>query len=259
MEGKYPDLKGKKVIVVGVGGIGSAIAKGFLEQGCRVFAIDRNERTLNKLFWHEKLILIKYVADVTNHQKFISVIQEIGSRYGVIRSFVYTAGIGTATAVDEFVNKLPEKLFGINVIGFIYGLKAVIPFLEEGSSVTVIGSLNASRSEPGMAVYDSTKAALTQFIKTASVDLGPKGIRLNVVAPGMIRTPQTVKELENPTTVEKVVNATSLRRIGEPIDIAPVVVALASNDFSFLTGASLAVDGGLGGAMYSAIEKQTNE
>jgi NAD(P)-dependent dehydrogenase (short-subunit alcohol dehydrogenase family) len=167
-------------------------------------------------------------------------------------------GIGTSTIIGEIEDGLPEKLYKLNVCGFIYGLEYVLPFMENGSSATVISSINAWRSEPKMAVYDSTKAALIQYVRTASVDLGPRGIRINAVAPGYIRTPQTIKELEDPANAKKISEATSLERIGEPEDVSGVVVAISSNDFGFVTGSVIEVSGGLAAAQYAPMKKQIN-
>lgn len=256
MEGIFPSLKDKIVVVVGTGGIGRKIVQDFLKQGAKVFALDISQDVLNGL--EEDRALTKIQVDVTKHQKFEAVLQEIGKENFPIRSFVYTAGIGTPSPLDSFSDGLPEKLFDLNVSGFAYGLKYILPFLDEGSSVTVISSINAYQSEPQMAIYDATKAALLQYAKTASADLGRWGIRVNVVAPGYIRTSQTEKELEDPENVAKIAGATSLHRIGEPEDVSSVVVTLASNDFGFVTGAVIEVSGGLAQAQYPPINKQKN-
>lgn len=256
MEGVFPSLKNEVIVVVGTGGIGGAIVNDFLKQEAKVFALDKSQDVLNGL--GEKKGLTKILVDVTKHEEFKTVLQKIGEENVSIRSFVYTAGIGTSSPVSSFSDGFPEKLYNLNVLGFVYGLKYIHPFLKKGSSVTVISSINAYRSESEMSIYDSTKAALLQYVRTASVELGPQGIRVNAIAPGYIETPQTEKELENPESVAVIINATSLRRIGKPGDISSVVVALASRDLGFTTGACFEVSGGLGQAMYKPIEKQEN-
>lgn len=256
MEGIFPSLKNEVIVVVGTGGIGGAIVNDFLKQDAKVFALDKSQDVLDGL--GEKKGLTKILVDVTKHEEFETVLQKIGEENVSIRSFVYTAGIGTSSPVSSFSDGFPEKLYNLNVLGFVYGLKYIHPFLKKGSSVTVISSINAYRSESEMAIYDSTKAALLQYVRTASVELGPQGIRVNAIAPGYVETPQTEKELENPESVAVIVNATSLRRIGKPEDISSVVVALASRDLGFATGACFEISGGLGQAMYKPIEKQEN-
>lgn len=257
MEGRFPSLKNENIIVVGTGGIGKAIVDGFLKQGAKVFALDISQNVLDGL--GEDQALTKILVDVTKHEEFEAVLQKIGKRcypYS-IKSFVYTAGIGTPSPLDSFSDGLPEKLLDLNVSGFAYGLKYALPFLSKESSVTVISSINAFRSEPEMAIYDATKAALLQYAMTASVDLGQRGIRVNGVLPGYIRTLQTIEELKNPENVAKILNATSLYRIGEPEDVSSVVVALASDDFGFVTGAWIEVSGGTR-SQYTPMNKQQN-
>jgi NAD(P)-dependent dehydrogenase (short-subunit alcohol dehydrogenase family) len=256
MEGIFQSLKGKVIIVVGTGGIGGAIVRDFLKQGCKVFALDKNQKTLQRL--GIKKNLKKIIVDVTEKKRYKEVLENIGKKYKPIKSFIYTAGIATPTPVDNFIDGLPEKLFDINVVGFIYGVKYIVPFMEKGSSIIVISSVNAYRSEYQMAVYDSTKAALIQYAKTAAIELGKKGIRVNVVAPGYIRTPQTIQELKNPLTRRIIERATALGRIGEPEDVSSVVVVLCSDDFKFVTGAVVEVSGGLALAQYPPIKKQLN-
>lgn len=260
MEGRFRSLENKAVVVVGTGGIGGAIVGGFLEQGCFVYALDKERTVLDGLRPPKgaDLKLIRVRADVTEKNKYKMAIQRIGRRHESIRSFVYCAGIGTPTEIGKIEDGLPEKLYELNVCGFIYGLEYILPFMEKKSSATVISSINAWRPEPKMSVYDSTKAALIQYIRTASVDLGPQGIRVNAIAPGYVRTPQTEKELEDPANVKKILDATSLGRIGEPEDISGVAVALSSDDFGFVTGSVIEASGGLAAAQYAPMKKQIN-
>jgi len=117
--------------------------------------------------------------------------------------------------------------------------------MERGSFIIGISSINAYYSEHGMSVYDSTKAALLQFARTAAADLGIKSIRVNVVAPGYVKTPQTIEELRNPETKKRIESATVLKRIGELEDVSPIVVALTSDDFRFITDTYIEISRGL--------------
>ncbi len=260
MEAIYPSLKDKNVVVVGTGGIGGTIVKDFLEQDSRVFALDKNMDVLNKLYdlsdKNNKLNI--YQIDVTDHKNYEKLLKELGNSNKPIKSFIHTVGIGESTPMGKTTHKTGEDLFGLNVLSFINGVNTIQKYMEKSSSITVISSINAYRSEYGMGVYDSTKAALLQYSKTAAADLGEKGIRVNSVAPGYIRTPQTVEELKNTASKKKIENATVLRRIGEPEDISPVVVALASDDFGFITGTCIEISGGLALTQYPPIEKQKN-
>lgn len=264
MEGRYSSLRDKNIIVVGAGGIGGQIVRDFLAQSSIVFALDKSEKVLEGLLGPDddrESRLKKYCIDVTGPDGYKRLIREIGEncRPEPIYTFVYTAGIGESTPIGNTSHELAEKLFQLNVLGFIDGVEAVVPYMDKGSSITVISSINAYRSEHGMSVYDSTKAALIQFARTAAVDLGSWGIRVNAVAPGYIRTPQTIEELKNPVSKKRIEDATVLSRIGEPKDVSAVVVALSSEDFGFMTGVCLEISGGLALAQYPPIEKQKQE
>lgn len=261
MEGRYSSLQGKNIIVVGTGGIGGAIVRDFLSQGSIVFALDKNEKVLEGLLGpgdDRESKLKKHLVDVTDFDGYKRLIRTIGEgcRPKPIYAFVYTAGIGESTPVGNTSHELAEKLFQLNVLGFVDSVEAVVPYLNRGSSITVVSSINAYRSEHGMSVYDSTKAALKQFAQTIAADLGSKGIRVNAVAPGYIRTLQTVKELKNPVSKKRIEDATALGRIGEPEDVSGIVVALSSTDFEFVTGACIEISGGLALTQYPPIEKQ---
>ena len=260
MEAIYPSLRDKNVVVVGTGGIGGAIVKDYLEQGSRVFALDKNIEILNKLYnsldKDDKLEI--YQIDVTDYDNYEKVLKEIGNNHKQIKSFVHTVGIGELTPVGKTPHELSEDLFKLNVLSFIDGVNTIQEYMKKGSSITIISSINAYRPEPGMSVYDSTKAALLQYSRTAAADLGKRGIRVNAVAPGYIRTPQTIEELKNTKTKKRIENATVLGCIGEPEDVSPVVIALASDDFGFITGTYIEISGGLALAQYLPIEKQKN-
>lgn len=280
MDAVYKSLRDKNIIVVGTGGIGGAIVGDFLEQGSTVYALDKSKKVLDNLCnpwdaekYGEEFLngvprLKRHKVDVTSHKKYRSLIKHIGEECKPewislledetkpIRSFVYTAGLGVSTPIGETFHETYDRLFKLNVVGLMDGVEAVVPYMEKGSSITAISSVNAYRSEHGMAGYDATKAAIKQFLATAAADLGSRGIRANSVAPGYIRTPQTIEELKSPVSKKRIEDATVLGRIGEPEDVSSVVVALASNDFSFVTGECIEVSGGLALAQYPPIEKQ---
>lgn len=261
MEGRYPSLQDKNIIIVGTGGIGGAIVRDFLSQGSVVFALDKSREVLKRLLMPgdgQEAKLKKHCVDVRDFNCYRELIRKIGEERGpdAIYTFVYTAGIGESTPIGNTPHELSEKLFGLNVLGFVDGVEAVVPYMGRGSSIIVVSSINAYRSEHGMSVYDSTKAALLQYARTAAADLGSQGIRVNAVAPGYIRTPQTIEELKNLVSRKKIEDATVLGRIGEPEDVSGVVVALSSPDLGFVTGACVEISGGLGLTQYPLIEKQ---
>ena len=260
MDATYKSLKGKTVIVVGTGGLGGAIVNDFLEQGCKVYGIDNNQDTLDNLSKkhseYEHLFQPQF-ADVTEVSEYEKILKTIGdNETNPIHSFVYTAGLGVSSEPDSFKDRFPEELFQLNVFGLMYGIRAISEYLDRGSSIIATGSLNATRPEHGMSMYDATKAAIHQYMKTTSLHFGPKGIHVNVVAPGYIRTPQTETEMEDPIAKKRIEDSTTLGYIGEPKDVSSVVIFLASDTSNYITGEVIHVDGGLADAQYTAIKKQ---
>ena len=254
----FEDLKGKNALVVGVGGIGGAIASELWKNGMEVTIVDKKplEELVN--VWSEFGIEIDAdkicynQLDVTK-KEYLDFLEK-----GDFDVFAYAAGVGEPTPIGKNNREVYNKLFNLNVLPFANSVDILAGKEKHPSSIIVISSINGYRSEHSMAGYDSTKAALIQYVKTASLELGRKGIRINAIAPGYIRTPQTIDEIKDGKTRETITSATPLGRIGEPEDVAHVATALASDYFGFVTGACYEVSGGLGIAQYSQIEKQTN-
>jgi NAD(P)-dependent dehydrogenase (short-subunit alcohol dehydrogenase family) len=164
---------------------------------------------------------------------------------------VANAGVSKAARIEDHTIADFDQLFAINVRAPFFLLQQLLPLMGEGSSVIVLTSLAArvSPSSPGQAgapsipAYAATKGALEALVKHWASLLGPRGIRVNAVAPGVIET-----EMSNFTKTEagRILTLTmqSLKRIGKPDDVADVVVFLASEGARWITGASIPVDGG---------------
>ncbi len=254
----FEDLEGKNALVVGVGGIGGAIASELWKNDMDVTVVDKKplEELVN--VWSEFGIEIDAdkihynQLDVTK-EEYLNFLEK-----GDFDVFAYSAGVGEPTPVGEDNQRIYRKLFELNVLPFMSSVDILARKEHHPSSIIVVSSINGYRSEHSMEAYDMTKAALIQYVRTASLDLGEKGIRINAVAPGYVRTPQTIEEVHKEDIRNTIVSATPLGRIGEPEDVAHVAAALASDYFGFVTGAVYEVSGGLGLAQYQKIEKQNN-
>ena len=163
---------------------------------------------------------------------------------------VLNAGISKAVRVADYTVEDFDSLFATNVRSPFFMVQQLLPILSEGSNVIVISSLGAravvgkpSVDNPSVLAYASTKGALETLVKNWAAILGPKGIRVNAVAPGVIDT-----DMSNFTKTEAGRDATlgmqALKRIGKPEDVADVVAFLASDAARWITGASIPVDGG---------------
>jgi NAD(P)-dependent dehydrogenase (short-subunit alcohol dehydrogenase family) len=171
----------------------------------------------------------------------------VGDRLDVL---VLNAGVSKAARVADYTVEDFDRLFDTNVRGPFFLVQQLLPLLREGSSIVVVSSLgarmvvgNPGLETPSILAYTSTKGALETLVKNWAAILGPTGIRVNAVAPGVIDT-----DMSNFTKTEAgrevVLGMQALKRIGKPEDVADVVAFVASDAARWITGASLPVDGG---------------
>lgn len=171
----------------------------------------------------------------------------IGDRLDIL---VLNAGISKSARIADYKAEDLDSLFATNVRGPFLLVQQLVPLLGEGSNIIVISSLGArtvvgkpTLESPSILAYASTKGALETLVKNWAAILGPRGIRVNAVAPGVIDT-----EMSNFTKTEAgreaALGMQALKRIGKPDDVADVVAFLASDDARWITGASIPVDGG---------------
>lgn len=172
----------------------------------------------------------------------------VGERLDV---FVSNAGISKAAAIEDHTIGDFDNLFAINVRSPFFLVKELLPLFGEGSNIILISSLVADAvpgnpgqpGAPSLSAYAATKGAVDTLVKHWAASLGPRGIRVNAVAPGVIDT-----EMSNFTKTEAGRNSAlsmqALKRIGQPSDVADVVAFMASDDARWITGASIPVDGG---------------
>ena len=142
-----------------------------------------------------------------------------------------------------------DNLFNINVRGLFFTVQKALPLLSDGASVILTASIVAQSGLPNTSIYSATKAAVRSLGRTLAAELSPRGIRVNVVSPGVIETPLVGKlglsEDELEAFAAQVVQQTPLGRTGRPEEIAATVAFLASDDASYFAGADLVADGGM--------------
>ena len=238
----------EKVVIItgGAQGIGKETAKKFLLEGASVVLCDYDEvvglATLEE-FDNEKVDF--YKVDVTDSAQIEKMVQSTLDKYGRIDVLINNAGI----TIDGFLTKMDEedweKVISVNLSGVFKCTKAVAPImLKQGSGVI----LNASSvvglyGNIGQTNYAATKAGVIGLTKSWAKEFGPKGIRVNAVAPGFIETGMTAVVPQKVLDFMK--DKTPLRRLGKPEDIASAYLFLASDDANYINGTILSVDGGL--------------
>ena len=180
-------------------------------------------------------------ADLCEDGTANHVVQEVFDRYGRLDVIVNNAGRVTASPKESFDAQAQRALFDLNVLAPAALLSAALPQLDRGACIVNISSMNAVLPPMGAATYGASKAALNLWTRGMAKELGPRGIRVNGVAPGAIHIDDAPRSDE---TVQQLVEMTALARIGRPEDVARAVRFLASDAASFITGEVITVSGG---------------
>jgi 3-oxoacyl-[acyl-carrier protein] reductase len=252
------EFKGKTAIVTGgAGGIGQAVATQLLAAGCHLVIVDRDRDRLDSV--KDQLggrDILAVQADVTREEDVDRYVAETLKRFGSIDFFHNNAGIDSDQGpLIDFTLDGYRRLFDINVLGVLLGLRSVAKAMIAGGGGSIVntGSVTASRSAKGHALYGATKAAVHRLTQHAAVELGPLGIRVNAIAPGPVDTPLYRKGFEaEGRSQEEVVKLARemaanrpLGRAAKPEEAADLVMFLLSKRSQMMTGAILPLDGGV--------------
>lgn len=234
------------VLVTGAGtGIGRAIARAFAASGARVALSGRRAALLEEVARElgDRACVVR--GDVSQLGASARILDETTNALGGLDVLVNNAGIYPRHSLAETPDDELRTVFLTNVVAPMALTRDAIPALRAGGGVVVnIGSTVARLAKPNMAAYTSSKLALEQATRCLAVELGPLGIRVNCVAPGMTATDMIAHLRADPKVFEQYIDATPLGRVGEPDDVARVVLALASDDFAWVTGQIIQCSGG---------------
>ena len=245
-------LKGKVAVVTGASkGIGASIAKGLAAEGASVvvnYASSKEgaERIVKEITDKGgKAIAVQ--GDVSKASEVQRVFADTKKAFGRLDVLVNNAGIYQFAPLEEITEEHFHRMFNINVLGLLLATKeAAKHFGTEGGAVINIGSTASQVTPPTSAVYTATKGAVDAVTHVLAKELGPRKIRVNSINPGMVETEGVHSGGFIGSDFEKTLVAqTPLGRIGQPDDIAPIAVFLASADSGWLTGETLLASGGL--------------
>jgi len=184
-------------------------------------------------------------ADVADPDQAASTVEQVVGHWGRLDVFLNNAAKYLAKPFVEMTGAEWEELRRTNVDAFVSLAQRALPELERsGGNLVAVGSVSGLRGDWGQSGYNATKALVMNFVQSLALDYGAKGVRLNAVAPAFTRTEATAGLGDDEETLAPFVNRIPLGRPGEPDDIAPAGLFLASADAAYITGAILAVDGG---------------
>ena len=168
--------------------------------------------------------------------------ETVGKVKGRIDIIVANAGVAEFVPFGKVSEEHFDRLFNINVKGALFTVQKGLPLLNDGGSIILTDSVASVKGTPAFGVYAASKAAIRSFVRTWTTDLKDRHIRSNVVSPGPIRTPLTIRQSAD--VIARIVSTVPMGRMGEPDEVAKAALYLASDDSSFVTGIELFVDGG---------------
>ncbi|WBB69048.1 SDR family oxidoreductase [Micromonospora sp. WMMD812] len=227
------------MVTGGAMGMGAATVRRLVAEGANVVIADVNVTAAQALAAELGPTTAVEQLDVRSPEQWAALVQRAEERFGSVDILVNNAGIADPAPLEEWDVARLQRTLDINLIGVFNGIQAVVPAMKRagGGSIVNIGSVGALQGVPRMSGYVVSKWGVRGLTKTAALELGAHGIRVNAVHPGQINTPMTSGVTFDTSNV-------ALGRVGEPDDIAKIVLFFASDDAQFVTGSEVAGDGG---------------
>jgi NAD(P)-dependent dehydrogenase (short-subunit alcohol dehydrogenase family) len=242
-------LKGKTALITGGdSGIGRAVSLHFAKEGADIAIVyldeDQDAKETKKLVEAagQDCLLIK--GDIKDSQFCQDAVEKTVDKFGKLNILVNNAGMQVPQKeLTDISDEQMEETFQTNIFSFFYFAKAAYDHLREGDTIINTTSVTAYRSSPNLIDYSSTKGAITSFTRSLATNLAKKKIRVNAIAPGPVWTPLIVSTFDE-EKIRSFGKETSMQRAGQPSELGPAYVFLASDDASFITGQVIHVNGG---------------
>lgn len=238
----------KTAIVTGGGsGIGLAIAQSFVSAGIRTIIIGRDEAKLIAAKEQLGEACITLAADLAILDAIPALVASITDRYGPVNILVNNAGINLKKEFTDVSDEEFQRILSTNVSAVFSLSREVVKSMlgNGGGAIINISSMASQYGIPKVIAYSASKGAIEAMTRAMAVELSPKGIRVNCIAPGFIATDMSAKALNNdPERKNKVLSRTPMGELGSPADIGATALFLASDAAKYITGVVLPVDGG---------------
>ena len=242
------ELKGKGTVVTGAAsGIGRAIATAFIEAGASVLLCDLQAKALDTVASELGDRAIGRVTDVSDESQVEGALREARDAFGSLDTVVNCAGFGVIAPLTELTADKWKSVQAVTLGGVFYGVKhGARQMLAQGRHGVIINisSVNGQQPGEGQVAYCAAKAGVDMITRCGALELGGRGIRVVGIAPGLVETPLTRKELENPAMRELFMDVIPMKRSVAAEEIAAAAVFLASDNARSINGDTIAIDGG---------------
>ena len=229
--------------------MGFSISKAYLEAGAYVVITGRTEKTLDSMVKQLEEYsdsILSCVLDVTDSEQVEAMVSKVIERFGQIDVLVTAAGVQHRESIETFKIEQWNKVLEVNLTGTFYCAQAVSRRMVQRKKgrIIMISSLTAEIGIPNIAAYAAGRGGVKQLAKTMAVELASEGITVNCVGPGRFRTKMTEDVFADESKRNKFLDSIPMRRAGVPDDLSGILIFLASDSSSYITGQSIYVDGG---------------
>jgi meso-butanediol dehydrogenase / (S,S)-butanediol dehydrogenase / diacetyl reductase len=250
---RVAELAEQAVLITGAGrGLGRAMAVGLAQHGVAVGLVDIDESSCTKTADHIRSAggrASAYGADVSNQRALLDAAGKFAREHGGLDAVINNAMLLRYEPVAAVTEAVADQMLGVGIKGAIWGTQALLTHMKTDRSTAIVNMTSpvAERGYPNTAMYSAVKGALSTLTRTLAAELGPRGVRVNALAPGSVPTPGALG-LNDQAEYERRARTIPLRRLGHEDDVAAAVVFLLSPAAAFINGEILHVDGGIAAA-----------